>query len=482
MIIKEFPSKIKFETSDEKLTNNLGVLSLVGLSRKHSLFEYFEDHLLNYLSNRAFEPYTYPFTHMANKWTGGVSLKDSRTVSEDQVLVDLITTKGLPKPNTLSDYFNQVKGRDAHRVRKKNRAMALEILDQREKKEICIDIDAKVHASDNQKAKMSYKGFRGYCPLYATLPDEKLVFDAYFRQGNASPARNNESMVRTTLKEMPERINQIEFTFDNAGCQVGVIDALMQADQEPGRRVKFYTRPAKPSDNPHKKLRKRINKIDEEDWLDMDKDANEGLRQIAETTYTISNATGSKECRLVVIRELVRKAPRFQKTLIQVYKYSSYLTNDWTTPCKQIPEKYNRRGAAEDLIGEVVEDGNQERFPVGSDAGNALILSLNVLTHNLIQELKDKASTTTERIREEIELPKQEKEPKSHSIPDENWSSFTPTSVRKRLINVAIRVVHHARYQIIKLDRGFPWSEIIEEIIRACWVGKPESKPEYLPP
>jgi len=54
----------------------------------------------------------------------------------------------------------------------------------------------------------------------------------------------------------------------------------------------------------------------------------------------------------------------------------------------EVLEAYDQRGAGADIIGEVVQGGEAERFPCEEDACNAVYLALVSMGHNLDQAMK----------------------------------------------------------------------------------------------
>lgn len=455
-MITEIPETFKFEICDDRLTNNVGAMGLAGIAQRFSLLQWMNDTLPSYNSNRAYQPQKYGFTQMANKCMGGANLEDSRAVSEDEGLQKWLKEEGFPSPNTLGEWFRQADWKDESYARKKNREIVTEILRERGCTKVHYDIDAKVHYSDNRSARHTYKGPKGYCPLYVTIPEQKLLWDALFRPGNYVPKQHNGSMTRLLLKECPDFIEHLHVTLDAAGWQVRVVGALLRADErEDERKVKFYIRPAKPSDDPSNRVKGDIVRISEQQWepweiVEEDDDGNEVRkedprgRELAETTTTISNAKTTHELRLVVVREEEDPDPD-QLSMVPVYKYSTVATNDEESTKQEVVEDgYHRRGAAEDVIGESVEDGAADRFPMGSDRANALYLQMNIMTHNMMQYMKDQ------------------------KLPDD-FQSLTPKSLRRRILSVPVRVAESGRYLKLKISRYFSWSELIEPFIRSCW-------------
>lgn len=447
-MLTNLPDTYQFDECDDVLTSNPGVMGLAGESQRYNLLEWADQTLMTYESNRAYAPHEYVFTELANRFQGGVCLEDSRAISEDKGLLDWLDLKALPAPNTLGDWLDEARWKDVHRIRKKNRETVKRILKHRGILDLHVDIDAKVHESDRNSARRTYDGRRGDCPLYVTCPDEKLVWDPLFRPGNWAPKQNLASMVRTTVRCLPDTLHRIRVTMDAAAWQVDVISALKRANRESDQTIHYYIRPAKVSRCPSSRVKGAIQALSDDDWTPYGNDTD---WEIADTTITVANPTQSEESRLVVVRKPVH-SNRDQTSMIDEYRYDTLATNDGDSTAREAFEQYNQRGAGEDLIGELVEDGDAEGFPVQSLPGNGLLLGIHGLAHNLGQAMKD------------------------HALPNE-WRSLTLKSCRRRLFGMACRIVNHARQLIVKFSRHHPWGNHLARFVEVCWSRRPRPAP-----
>ena len=451
-MLSNFPDTYQFEPCDDTLTLNLGAMGLCGEAQRYDLLNWADETLPRYTSNRAYAPHEYMVTQQANFLQGGTCLEDSRAISEDDGLKKWLRLRDLPAPNTQGDGFGTATWKHVHQTRRKNRDEVSDILTRRGVKTLHVDIDAKVHQSDRDNAKNTYKGFPGDCPLYVMCPDEKLVFDALFRPGNFVPKQHLASTARTTLRTLPDSLETIRVTLDGAGWQVDVVDTFQQANGSSDPTVHYYIRPAKVSCDPSNRAKHAISAIDEVRWVVYGNDTD---WEIAETTITVANAEKRCESRLVVVRKPVQEEDEEdpdQTTLVDEYRYYTVATNDEERTPREIFEQYNRRGAAEDLIGELVEDGEAERFPMHADEANGLWLRLNTMTFNLAQSMKD------------------------HALPPD-WKTLTLASLRRRLFGMALRLINHARRLIVKFPRSHPWAKHIVPFIEGCWQHPPDPAP-----
>jgi len=339
----------------------------------------------------------------------------------EQIQPEEVGERYFPKPSTMSDYYHNCTRMHGHRLRKKNRQVGYQMLRDRGEDRLYVDFDSKVHPSDNESAEYTYQKINGYHPFYVTAPNQKLALDHYYRPGSAAPQRNYKGLVRTHLKQAKDSgLKRVEATLDCAGWQVEVIKTFNRYDAMDGFSADVYTRPGKPADEDDMKesVVETIQAIDEQEWekveiyyadgrkrfrkLSEKQEREEGKQviEMAETTYTISNQQAQQTVRLVATRQEKEKKQEGQKRLVNVYHYKPFATTDWETPMLNIPEKYNRRGGAEDVIGEIVEDGDADRFPFDPHPANALYLGTNAAAYNLVKQqewLMDEIEETAKR-------------------------------------------------------------------------------------
>lgn len=536
MIVNNLPGRIKFKQTDDTLTNNISLLGVHGLATRLGLLEDLGRDLHGYQSNRAFENVKYPCLQILSHSAGGVGLEDTRKISADISLCRLLFPEQartfevnpgrresyFPAPNTLGSWYRNARFRHAGRARKINRNLCGRIINQRGIRSVHIDIDSKMHASCNKKAKRNRDGIKGYAPLYATIPSLKLVLDPLFRPGNTAPAKHNASMTRTILKWVREvGVERVEMTLDNAGCQVDVMKAVDRARARSEKQIYIYTRPASPDEKISKKMFKSIKQAGE-NWKPIkiyyennrkkyryltEKEQNQRtdeipVPQILDADYTLSSQGDSFDGRLILIRQPVIEETA-QKAFAHGWRYYPVLTNDWEADPIEIPGKYNQRGAGEDSISEIVQDGEAERFPCQTDAGNALYLVLCSMGHNLDQAMKILADQTfnhrlPDPAREAETDPEDQQEPKTDPLKkpahqeavqllteksetEVSWLQFTIRKFKHLLLSIPARITKGERYRHINISSHDPFGGLLEKVIRACWNPDP-LVPEKVPP
>ncbi len=526
MSINNLPGRIKFNHTDEILTNNVSLLAPHGLAKKQfGLIDDLDTAFHSYSSNRAYQDFKYPYLQILSHAAGGIGIEETRKISADLPLGRLLfpeqarqfdehperTESYLPAPNTLGDWYRQARTRHAHRARKINRKLCARIINNRRPQSIHIDIDAKMHASDNKKARRNRNGIKGYAPLYATIPDMKLVLDPLFRPGDAHPASQNASMTRTILNWLEHiHCEQVNITIDNAGCQVEVMKAVQRANRRSEKQIHVYTRPSSPDETIPKKMHKSITEAGD-NWKPIEIYHNDNNRksyryltekeqkqrtqedppaQILDADYTLTSDTDACHGRLILVREPFDKK-KAQKSFANGWRYYPVLTNDWAGDPIDIPGQYNQRGAGEDVISEIVQEGEAERFPCEEDEGNALYLPLISMGHNLDQAMKMVTDETFQRTFEESEQeegdvstdqqeqPKREIKQPAHqetaqllsndANTETSWLQFTIRKFKHLLLSIPARITSRSRYRRINISSHDPFGQLLEAVIRACW-------------
>jgi hypothetical protein len=87
---------------------------------------------------------------------------------------------------------------------------------------------------------------------------------------------------------------------------------------------------------------------------------------------------------------------------------------------------HNKRGEMERLIGEFKHHFNMDHLPCGQFSANSLYFTIGVLAYNIVQLIK------------QVALGKE-------------WMKKSIRTLRYRLFHLAGRLIHHARYLIVRI-------------------------------
>jgi len=357
-------------------------------------------------SGRGYKPSQFVMPLVLMLHGGGKRLDDLRELKGEVSLRELLEMKELPASSTVGDWLRRMGrgGRGLSSLGKVNQHMVAEILKRDKRIEYTLDTDATVIESEKEEAKWTYKKEKGYQPLLGFLFELGLVLGDEFRDGNIPAGTGAVEFLEACHRMMPKGKRIAYFRSDSAAYQTRVIDRCFQYEV-------LFTITA----DQDRAVKEAIKTIREEEWEPHEKD-----REIAETVHTMNN---SKEA----FRLIVQRWPKLQGELFDPdsYCYHAIATNREEPP-KEIVFHHNQRGQAENYIKELVNGFGMEWMPCGETYANAVFFRIGILAYNLFLAMKLLA------------LPP-------------SYRTFTISTVRWRLYQVAGAVVKHAHQIILKL-------------------------------
>ena len=357
-------------------------------------------------SGRGYKPSQFVMPLVLMLHGGGKRLDDLRELKGEVSLRELLEMKELPASSTVGDWLRRMGrgGRGLSSLGKVNQHMVAEILKRDKRIEYTLDTDATVIESEKEEAKWTYKKEKGYQPLLGFLFELGLVLGDEFRDGNIPAGTDAVDFLEACHRMMPKGKRIAYFRSDSAAYQTRVIDRCFQYEV-------LFTITA----DQDRAVKEAIKTIREEEWEPHEKD-----REIAETVHTMNN---SKEA----FRLIVQRWPKLQGELFDPdsYCYHAIATNREEPP-KEIVFHHNQRGQAENYIKELVNGFGMEWMPCGETYANAVFFRIGILAYNLFLAMKLLA------------LPPW-------------YRTFTISTVRWRLYQVAGAVVKHAHQIILKL-------------------------------
>lgn len=283
-------------------------------------------------------------------------------------------------------------------------------------------------------------GRRGYHPLLAVIagtdgPDgiAGVVAHARQRRGRSSDATSAPLFVKETIARLRQAgaAGEIVLRADSGFYLSDVVTACRAA------AVRFsITARLIGAD-----LRSRIEAIPEKDWTPIDYFLpGAGVAEITFTPF----ATGPRGKMLAErgeihpVRMIVRRTPltaaaaknRGQDHLFAVYDYHPMIT-DRAGDLVEVEADHRRHAEVELTIRDLKHDMGLNHFPTKSFGGNAAWLALNTIAHNLVR--------WTTRLG-------------LHSTP------LMTKKIRRRIYNVAGRLIRTGRRLVLRLPRRWPWA------------------------
>jgi hypothetical protein len=275
---------------------------------------------------------------------------------------------------------------------------------------LTFDIDAMLIESEKKSAQKTYKGFKGYNVLLAFIPELQLNVYELLRSGNTSPASGLLEALIQARAILPQGVDFKDVRSDSAGWQAEFIAYLETTGIE-------YTITA----DMNSAVKRAIRDIPESNWETiLDEDGNPTDRECAETVYCMNK--GVRAHRLIVQRAKNMQLELFSEGRQQHYAIS---TNKEIPPVAII-QHHNGRANAENMNKEVKYGINLDYLPTNQIESNQLWFTIGMMTYNLFQAIKLFA------------LPK-------------SWQSKQIGTLRWQLIQVAGKLVSHARKTVLKL-------------------------------
>jgi len=362
---------------------------------------------------------------------GGRRLNDIDILSSDPGLLDILGMDKFPRANTIGDLARKFSQRDIYKLAEIVMKLSSNTTRHRGLKEIVIDIDSSLIASEVEISEKSYEGFRGFNPLMGIIKGKEMSMAGFslFRSGNASPASNNLSLLRKTSKYLKKNNPgvKVNVRMDSAGYNHRI---MRYCDKEEHGFVI--------AGDKYEIVLDTIAVIAEEKWekLKQRKKKSPAIEEeVAENVHFVGPEKGGKVYRFVVTRRKNNQLALFPE---YQYTYRVYFTNtDWDK--HKVVHFYRQRGDAENVIKEQKEGFAVENILAEDFLANAAIFQMQLLAYNLVQYFK-------------------------YSHLKRSWWNLRIKQLRFRLINIAGVVVNHARRTILRISVHYKYMETFHRI------------------
>lgn len=269
-------------------------------------------------------------------------------------------------------------------------------------------------------SKFTYAKVRGYHPLLATAAPSGEVLHVRLRGGPAHSGRGASGFLAECFARVRHAgaSGPLTVRADSGFYNRKVVGACRKA----GARFSITTKMSP-------KLRKIIDKISEDAWIDIPYFIDEGA-QVAETTYQPFG--GQRRYRLIVRR--VRPTPGSQLALFDTWSYHAFIC-DRDGDTLVLEADHRRHAEVENAIRDLKEGSGLNHLPSGRYGANAAWLCFAAIAHNL--------SRWTGRL-------------------GLGEATFTTTrTLRQRVFSVPARISRSARIDTLHLPARWPWAEQI---------------------
>ena len=309
-----------------------------------------------------------------------------------------------------------------------------------------LDMDATLVETHKQEALYCYKGFKAYQPLTTYWAETDLVVHSEFRDGNVPAGFEQLRVLRDALECVPEGVERVMLRSDTAGYQNDLLEYCAEGRDERFGVIEFAIGVRVTDEFKHEAAL-----VEESEWRQLPRMMGEFEvetgQEWAEVGFMSSRLGRYKEgpaYRFIAVREPLRRPPlpgmesefELSVPVMQMpnhgwYKISGIVTNR-ELPGDEVVRWYRERcGKGEEVHSVLKEDLAGGRLPSGQFGANAAWWAITVLAFNLNSAVKQLA------------------------LGDE-WVTKRLKAVRFALIDLAGRVVYHARKLLIRLARGHP--------------------------
>lgn len=425
----------KLDITKETLTSHAGLAVMAEFNHGLGLRRLVDSCLPQPRSNRGYQPSVYVDSLILMLQGGGRFLDDLRELRQDKGLSKILKTQVIPDAGATGDWLRRM-GNDTGGLSGLSRvgnSITARIMRRDGLSNYTLDMDASEIIGEKESAKWTYKGNRGYMPMFGFLAENGICIHDEMRDGNVAPADRNLEFYLDCKARMPEGKRISYCRIDSAGYQADVINELNSDEVKYAIGIK--------KDSAVKEL------IDNaKNWHEPEPGCG---YELAETVHCMEK---TKEPFRVVLKRWIspKQAELFEQTQDEsLYDYHGVATN------YDIEEKdsqsvyhwYSQRGTAENRIREVKIGFNLEYMPCGETIANAVYLRIGTLAYNLFLGFKL------------LTCPKE-------------WKVHTIATFRWKFIQIAGRVVRHAGSVILKLATDMNdlliWKRIRENIYEFC--------------
>lgn len=371
----------KLATTNDQLTSRAGLLAIAQVMESLKLSQRIDKFFPQPQSNRGFKPSTFIETFILMQHEGSFHLDDVRHLHDDEALRSVLGLDKIPQASSLGRWLHRMGGDNQSMIamREVNKAILKAALHQR--KGTTLDIDASEIISCKRDAQWTYKKNKGYMPMIGHIAEVGQVVACDFRQGNASPAKENLEFIQQCEKSLPDDCFVQFLRIDAAGYQKKIIEYCDD------KQIKYAIR-AKTS----AAMREQLEVLTDADWQPLLNKQGEPIT--GQDTYRMAHWISDYETAftLVVQRKAIKgqveldldSSANDEEICSGGYVYRAIATNRDELNNDQIIHWYNQRAEdSENRIKELKLDFGGDVLPCSNFDANALYFSITALSFNL---------------------------------------------------------------------------------------------------
>ena len=427
----------KLDTTNDLLTSRAGLVCIAQVMEQLKLAELIDQHFPLPKSNRGFNPSVFIQTLILMQHEGSFHLEDVRHLNDDAALREILDLKTIPQASTLGEWLRKTgkKTSSLSAWNEVNKAVLKVALHQCKK--ITLDIDATEIIAHKTSAKWTYKNNKGYMPMVGHIAETGQIVAIDFREGNASPAKENLEFIKQCQQALPNGCTVNQCRIDAAGYQKSIIQYCDEQEIEYAIRAKTSAT-----------LKAQIASRTEDEWKPfINKQGDEVKNQ---HTYRMVHTISDYEEALTLIVQRTKIEGQVEldlndkdhsdEVISNGYVYRAIATNRSKLCDSEVVHWYNQRAEdSENRIKELKLDFGGDVLPCSDFKANALYFLISALSFNLFALMRQ-------------------------LLPEE-LAHHRAITIRWRLYAIAGKVVKTARTLYLKLKQGH--CELLTQVLEA---------------
>ena len=371
----------KLTTTNDQLTSRAGLLAVAQVMESINLSERTDKYFPSPKSNRGFKPSTFIETFILMQHEGSFHLDDVRHINNDKALRMVLGLDKVPQASSLGSWLRRM-GNNPQSFsawREVNKALLKVALHRR--KGVTLDIDATEIITHKAEAQWTYKNNKGYMPMVGHIAEVGQIVACDFRQGNASPAKENLEFINQCEKSLPQGCFVQSLRIDAAGYQKKIIKYCDDNDIQYAIRAKTSAT-----------IKDQLEVLTGADWQPLLNKKGEPITGQDTTRMTHWIGDYEKPFTLVIQRKRIKGQVELdlddkesnEQVYSQGYIYRAIATNreDWSD--HQVVHWYNQRAEdSENRIKELKLDFGGDTLPCSDFTANTLYFLISALSFNL---------------------------------------------------------------------------------------------------
>jgi len=371
----------KLATTNDNLTSRAGLLVIANIMSTIRLADTIDQHFPLPKSNRGFNPSIFLQTLILMHHEGSFHLDDVRHLSDDDALRTVLNLTDIPQACTLGNWLRKM-GDNPDILKfwtRVNKTILKATL--HKCKGITLDIDATEIIANKKEAKWTYKKNKGYMPMVGHIAETGQVLSCDFRQGNASPAKENFEFIKQCEQALPDTCFIQALRIDCAGYQTKII---RHCDE---KNITYAIRALTT-----KGMKAHFNALKPELWEGFLNKDNELV--VNQQTYRTSHCIGDYEKAFTLIVQRTKIIGQVEidlegsevsdEAIVDGYIYRAIATNDVDKSNSEIIHWYNQRAEdSENRIKELKLDFGGDCLPCSDFNANGLYFLTCALSYNL---------------------------------------------------------------------------------------------------